>query len=297
MGAKKWSAADLPDLTGRTAIVTGASSGLGAATATELARAGARVVLAVRDVTRGESVARRINGQTEVRQLDLADLASIRAFAVAWNGDVDLLINNAGIMMVPQGTTADGFELQIGTNHLGHFALTNLLLPHITDRVVNVSSQLHRGGHIDVDDLNWERRRYNPDRAYADSKQANLLFTLELQRRLGAAGSNVRAVSAHPGVARTNLASHLTGFRGMVAQIGVSVVAQDVEHGALPTLFAATQDIPGNTYVGPDGIGQIRGAPVVTAPSKASQDPELASRLWVRSARLTGVDFPLHVLV
>ena len=292
----KWSAADLPDLTGRTAIVTGASSGLGAVTATEFARAGARVVLAVRDVTRGESVARRINGQIEVRQLDLADLASIRSFVAAWNGELDVLINNAGIMMAPQGTTADGFELQIGTNHLGHFALTNLLLPHITDRVVNVSSQLHRGGHIDVEDLNWERRRYNSDRAYANSKQANLLFTLELQRQLGAAGSSVRAMSAHPGVARTNLASHLTGFRAMVAQIGVSVVAQDVEHGALPILFAATQDLPGNTYVGPDGVGQFRGAPVVTTPSKASQDPELASRLWARSARLTGVDFPLHVL-
>jgi NAD(P)-dependent dehydrogenase (short-subunit alcohol dehydrogenase family) len=295
MSARKWSAADLPDMTGRTVIVTGASSGLGVVTTAELARAGAHVVLAVRNVAKGDEVARRAEGPTEVRELDLTDLASIRAFAAGWTGEVDVLINNAGIMMVPQGRTADGFELQMGTNHLGHFALTNLLLPHITDRVVTVSSQLDRNGPVDVNDLNWDRRRYNRDRAYADSKQANLLFTLELQRRLDAAGSAVRAVSAHLGITKTNLASHLSGFRGMVAQIGISVVAQDAEHGALPTLYAATQDIPGNTYVGPDGIGQIRGASVVTAPSKASQDPDLAARLWARSAQLTGVDFPARV--
>ncbi|MFI5284908.1 MAG: oxidoreductase [Candidatus Dormibacteria bacterium] len=295
MSAGKWTAADLPDMTGRTVIVTGASSGLGMATTAELARAGARVILAVRNVAKGDEVARRVEGLTEVRELDLTDLASIRTFATAWTGDLDLLINNAGIMMVPQGTTADGFELQIGTNHLGHFALTNLLLPHITDRVVTVSSQLHRNGNVDVNDLNWERRPYNRDRAYADSKQANLLFTLELQRRLDASGSAVRAVSAHPGVTKTNLAAHLSGFRGMVAQIGIRVVAQDAEHGVLPALYAATQDIPGGTYVGPGGIGQIRGAPVVTAPSKASQDPDLAARLWARSVQLTGVDFPARV--
>jgi len=179
MASKRWTAADLPDMRGRTVIVTGASSGIGVPTANELARAGARVVLAVRNVAKGEEVARRAGGQAEVRRLELTDLASVRAFADAWSGPIDVLINNAGIMMVPQAKTADGFELQIGTNHLGHFALTNLLLPHITDRVVTVSSQLHRGGHVDVDDLNWERRKYDPSRAYADSKQANLLFTLE----------------------------------------------------------------------------------------------------------------------
>ena len=293
MATNKWTAAEIPDLNGKTVVVTGASSGLGVPTTVELAKAGARVVLAVRNVAKGEEVARRAGGQTEVRHLELTDLASIRAFAAAWSGPLDVLINNAGIMMVPYGKTADGFELQIGTNHLGHFALTNLLLPHITDRVVTVSSRLHRGGHVDVDDLNWERRTYDSSQAYGDSKQANLLFTLELQRQLQASGSAVRAVSAHPGVASTNLGSHLRGFRGMMMHIGISVIAQDPEHGALPTLYAATQDIPGNTYVGPGGLGQMRGAPVVTAPSRSSQDPDLAKRLWARSAELTGVGSPM----
>jgi NAD(P)-dependent dehydrogenase (short-subunit alcohol dehydrogenase family) len=172
-----------------------------------------------------------------------------------------------------------------------HFALTNLLLPHITDRVVTISSPLHARGRIDVSDLNWERRPYNASRAYADSKQANLLFTLELQRRLTAEGSSVRAVSAHPGIARTNLGDHLTGFRGAVAVVG-RLVAQDVEHGALPTLYAATQDIPGTSFVGPNGFGHLRGYPEVVQPSRASQDPGLAKRLWARSAELTTVDSP-----
>jgi NAD(P)-dependent dehydrogenase (short-subunit alcohol dehydrogenase family) len=293
MATNKWTAADIPDLNGKTVVVTGASSGIGVPTTIELAKAGAHVVLAVRNVAKGKDVARRAGRRTEVRQLELTDLASVRAFAAAWSGPLDVLINNAGIMMVPYGKTADGFELQIGTNHLGHFALTNLLLPHITDRVVTVSSQLHRGGHVDVDDLNWERRKYDSSQAYGDSKQANLLFTLELQRQLQAAGNTVRAVSAHPGVASTNLGSHLRGFRGMMMYIGITVIAQDPEHGALPTLYAATQDIPGNTYVGPGGLGQMRGAPVVTAPSKSSQDPDLAKRLWARSAELTGVGSPM----
>jgi NAD(P)-dependent dehydrogenase (short-subunit alcohol dehydrogenase family) len=295
MASKRWTATDLPDMHGRTVIVTGASSGIGVPTITELARAGARVVLAVRNVAKGEEVARRAGGEAEVRKLELTDLASVRAFADAWTGPIDVLINNAGIMMVPQAKTVDGFELQIGTNHLGHFALTNLLLPHITDRVVTVSSQLHRGGHVDVDDLNWERRKYDSGRAYADSKQANLLFTLELQRRLQVAGSGVRAVAAHPGIASTNLGSHLRGVRGMMAQVGSRVMAQDSEHGALPTLYAATQDIPGNSYVGPDGPGHMRGYPVVMTPSNASQDGDLARRLWARSAELTGVGSPFRV--
>src|ERR1022692_102474 len=292
MASKKWTTADIPDMQGRTVVVTGASSGLGVPTTNELVKAGARVVLAVRNVAKGEAVARRAGGRTEVRQLELTDLASIHAFAAAWTGPLDVLINNAGIMMVPYGKTVDGFELQIGTNHLGHFALTNLLLPHITDRVVTLSSGLHRGGHVDIDDLNWERRTYDASRAYADSKQANLLFTLELQRRLSAEGSNVRAVSAHPGIAKTNLGAHLTGFRGAVASIALRVMAQDVEHGALPTLYAATQDLPGNSFVGPNGFSHLRGYPEVVQPSQASQDSELAARLWARSAELTKVDSP-----
>jgi NAD(P)-dependent dehydrogenase (short-subunit alcohol dehydrogenase family) len=289
MTSNNWTAADLPDLSGRTVVVTGASSGLGVATTRELARAGARVVLAVRNVAKGEEVARAVQGRTEVRHLELTSVGSIREFADAWTGDLDILVNNAGIMLVPEGRTEDGFELQIGTNHLGHFALTNLLLAHITDRVVTISSPLHARGRIDIDDLNWERRPYNADRAYADSKQANVLFTLELQRRLTAEGSSVRAVSAHPGIAKTNLGAHLTGFRGAAAIVG-RVMAQDVEHGALPTLYAATQDIPGNSFVGPNGFGHLRGHPELVQPSKASQDPELAAHLWARSAELTEVD-------
>jgi NAD(P)-dependent dehydrogenase (short-subunit alcohol dehydrogenase family) len=290
--AAHWTAADLPDMTGKTVIVTGASSGLGVATTRAFARAGARVILAVRNAAKGTAVAQGIAGNTEVRHLELTDLASIHAFADAWKGDIDILVNNAGIMWVAAGRTVDGFELQIGTNHLGHFALTNRLLPHITERVVTVSSYLHRGGHIDVDDLNWERRRYNPTRAYADSKQANLLFTFELQRRLASQGSGVRAVSAHPGIARTALAARAAGLRGIMAEMGASVLAQDAEQGALPTLYAATQDIPGNTFVGPDGLAHWRGYPVVVRPTKSSQDPALAAQLWAQSARLTGLDFP-----
>ena len=204
----KWTTDDMPSQDGRTFVITGANSGIGLVAARELGRAGARVVLAVRDPARGEQAAATIDGETEVRRLDLADLASIRAFAEEWDGPIDALVDNAGVMATPQRRTKDGFELQIGTNHLGHFALTNLLLPHVTDRVVTVSSGAHRGGSIRLDDLNWERGRYSRWRAYGQSKLANLLFTLELQRRLAEAGSDVRAVAAHPGYARTNLQHH-----------------------------------------------------------------------------------------
>ena len=293
MPSTSWTAADLPDLSGRTVVVTGATSGVGLAAAGDLARAGATVVLAVRNVPKGEEVARRLGGRTEVRHLELTNLDSVRSFADAWTGDLDVLVNNAGIMLVPEGRTDDGFELQIGTNHLGHFALTNLLLPHVTDRVVTISSPLHARGHVDVDDLNWERRRYNASRAYADSKQANVLFTLELQRRLTAGRSPVRALSAHPGVARTNLGAHITGLRGALTAVVTRLMAQDAAHGALPTLYAATQDIPGNTFVGPDGLAHLRGHPEAVRPSSASQDVALAQRLWARSAELTGVDSPV----
>src|SRR6478735_4667902 len=196
MTSTGWTAADLPSQKGRVFIVTGANSGIGLPTARALAEAGAHVVLAVRDVAKGETVAASIAGDTEVRRLDLADLASIRAFADAWQGDVDVLINNAGVMATPEKRTVDGFELQIGTNHLGHFALTNLLLPHITDRVVTVASGAHRAGSISLDDLNWQSRRYQRWPAYQQSKLANLLFTLELQRLLTTTDSPVRALAA-----------------------------------------------------------------------------------------------------
>jgi NAD(P)-dependent dehydrogenase (short-subunit alcohol dehydrogenase family) len=293
MPSSQWTAADLPDLTGRTAVVTGASSGLGVVTARELARAGAHVVLAVRDVAKGERVAATISGDREVRRLDLADLASVRAFAEAWTGDLDVLVNNAGIMAVPQGTTADGFESQLGTNHLGHFALTNLLLPHVTDRVVTVSSGAHRIGRMHLDDLNWERRRYDRWRVYGQSKLANLLFTLELQRRLTAADSAVRAVAAHPGYAATDLQSH-TGSRlnTIVMGIGNRVIAQSDAMGALPTLYAATQDLPGGSFVGPGGFLEQRGHPTLVGRAKAAYDEEVARRLWERSEELTGVTAP-----
>ena len=293
MPSSRWTAADLPDLHGRTAIVTGASSGLGTITARELARAGAHVVLAVRDVAKGEGVAATIAGDTEVRPLDLASLASVRAFADAWDGDVDLLINNAGIMAVPQARTADGFESQIGTNHLGHFALTNLLLPLVTDRVVNVASGAHRFGRIDLADLNWETRRYDAWRAYGQSKLANLLFTSELQRRLTQAGSGVRALAAHPGYSATHLQGN-TGSRLQTAlmAVGNRLMAQSDADGALPTLYAATQDLPGGSYVGPDGIGEFRGHPALVGRSKAAQDAATARGLWDLSEQLTGVSWP-----
>jgi NAD(P)-dependent dehydrogenase (short-subunit alcohol dehydrogenase family) len=287
---------DIPDLTGRTAIVTGASSGIGLATAQALAGQGARVILAVRDQARGQAAATSIAGTTEVRLLDLARLESVRAFAGAWSGPIDLLINNAGVMIPPLTRTADGFELQLGTNHLGHFALTNLLLPAIepAGRVVTVSSSAHRFGRIDFDDLNWERRRYRPWRAYGQSKLANLLFTAELQRRLTEAGSAVRATAAHPGYAATNLQSH-SGSRLMefaMGTLGNRLIAQDAEGGALPTLYAAVADIPGGTFVGPSGFGGIRGTPAPCARSAAASDAEVARRLWDVSETLTGVRFP-----
>jgi NAD(P)-dependent dehydrogenase (short-subunit alcohol dehydrogenase family) len=287
-------ASDLPDLHGRTAVVTGANSGIGRIAARDLARAGARVVLAVRDPARGEQAAAGMRGSVEVRRLDLADLASIRAFADGWTGPLDLLVNNAGIMAVPEGRTADGFELQIGTNHLGHFALTNLLLPSVTGRVVTVASGAHRMGAIDLADLNWERRPYNAWRAYGQSKLANLLFTSELQRRLAAAGSPVLATAAHPGWAATNL-QHRTASRvqNALLAVGNRLLAQSDEQGALPTLHAATADVPGGAYVGPDGFQEARGKPTLVGRSKAALDAPTARALWELSEQLTGVRFPL----
>jgi NAD(P)-dependent dehydrogenase (short-subunit alcohol dehydrogenase family) len=295
MAKERWTAADLPDLGGRTFVVTGANSGIGLAATRELARAGARVVLAVRNTAKGEEAAGSIDGDTEVRRLDLADLASVREFADGWSGDVDVLINNAGLMAVPEQRTPDGFEMQIGTNHLGHFALTNLLLPHIRDRVVTIASGAHRTPRsLDLDDLNWETRRYQRWQAYGQSKLSNLLFTAELQRRLAEAGSDLRAVAAHPGWAATNLQSHTGNWLQNAAMwVGNKVIAQSDEMGALPTLYAATQDIPGNSYVGPDGFQEGRGHPKLVGRSKEASDEQAARRLWDISEELTGVSFPL----
>jgi NAD(P)-dependent dehydrogenase (short-subunit alcohol dehydrogenase family) len=233
-------------------------------------------------------------GETEVRRLDLASLASVREFAVGWEGEVDLLINNAGVMAPPLTRTVEGFELQFGTNHLGHFALTNLLLEHVTGRVVNVSSTGHRMGSIDFEDLNWERKPYRVWRAYGQSKLANLLFTAELQRRLSDIGSAVLATAAHPGYAATNLQFH-SGRRlfDLVGSAGNRLLAQDEDGGALPTLYAAVAEIPGNSFAGPGGFMEQRGAPKLVGRSAAAKDSDVARRLWDVSEELTGARFPL----
>ena len=287
-----WTTEQIPSQAGRTVVVTGANSGLGKQCAGALAAAGARVVLAVRDRSRGEQAAATMTGQVEVRHLDLADLASVRRFAEEWQGDLDVLVNNAGLMAVPPSRTVDGFERQLGTNHLGHFALTNLLLPVITDRVVTVSSGLHRWGEIVLDDLNWERRRYSPYGAYGQSKLANLLFTLELQRRLLVDGSSVLAVAAHPGYAATNLQGHQGPVQNRLMALANRLFAQSDAQGALPTLYAAVVDLPGGAYVGPDGFSEMRGHPTLVGRSAAASDLDVAARLWTASEELTGVRYP-----
>jgi NAD(P)-dependent dehydrogenase (short-subunit alcohol dehydrogenase family) len=284
----------IPDMTGRTVIVTGSNSGIGRAAARALAGAGARVTLAVRDVAKGEAAATEMTGETAVRRLDLASLASVREFAADWKGELDLLINNAGVMVPPLSRTAEGFELQFGTNHLGHFALTNLLLEHVTGRVVTVSSTGHRFGAIDFADLGWERKPYKAWRAYGQSKLANLLFTAELQRRLTEAGSAVLANAAHPGYAATNLQFHSQRRSlDLISAVGNRLLAQDEDGGALPTLYAAVADVPGNSFAGPGGFMEQRGAPKLVGRSKPAQDMDVARRLWTVSEELTGTRFPL----
>jgi len=287
--------ADIPDLTGKTVIVTGANSGIGQAAARALAGAGARVVSAVRDTEKGKAAAAATPGLTEVRELDLASLDSVRAFAAGWDGPIDLLINNAGVSGPSLSRTADGFESKFGTNHLGHFALTNLLLEYITGRVVTVASQAERFARLDFDDLNWERRPYAPSRAYNDSKLANLLFTAELQRRLTAAGSDVLANAAHPGLVATNIYHHDGPRRpsDFLWAVAIRLLAQDAEHGALPVLYAAVADVPGNSFAGPSHLAHMRGAPELIARSAAAQDPDLARRLWTVSEQLTAVRSPV----
>jgi NAD(P)-dependent dehydrogenase (short-subunit alcohol dehydrogenase family) len=294
MTSSRWTASDMPSLDGRTVVVTGANSGLGLIAARELGRAGAHVVLAVRNTAKGEAAAATIPGTAEVRALDLSDLASVHAFAEDWEGDIDVLVNNAGVMAVPRGRTKDGVERQIGTNHLGHFALTNLLLRQITDRVVTLSSFAHRTGKIRLGDLNFEHGRYGRWTAYGQSKLANLLFTLDLQRRLSEAGSPVRALAAHPGYSSTNLQSHTgSGVQNGVMWLTNRVVAQSAEMGALPVLYAATMDLPGDTYVGPGGFQELRGRPAIAGRSGAALDAVTARELWDLSEQLTGVAFPL----
>jgi NAD(P)-dependent dehydrogenase (short-subunit alcohol dehydrogenase family) len=290
MTSPAWSTAEIPDQSGRRVVVTGANSGLGLVTAARLAAAGAHVIMACRDTDKGAAAAAELPGSVQVQALDLADLASVRAFADGIEGPVDVLINNAGVMAVPFRRTADGFEMQFGTNHLGHFALTGLLLDRLTDRVVTLTSFMHRIGRIRLDDLNWERRRYRAWPAYGQSKLANLMFAFELERRFVAAGSRLRSMAAHPGYAATNLQSHTESVLDTIMGLGNRMFAQSAEGGALPALFAATvTDLPGGTFVGPGGPGEVWGAPRPVGAAAAAHDRAVARQLFDVSAELTGV--------
>jgi NAD(P)-dependent dehydrogenase (short-subunit alcohol dehydrogenase family) len=301
--AGKWRASDIPDQSGRVAVVTGANSGLGAVTARELARAGARVVIACRNTSKGDEVAAGIRAavpgaDVSVEALDLADLASVRAFASRCaDGPLDLLINNAGVMAPPRRLTADGFESQFGTNHLGHFALTGLLLPRLlmadAPRVVTLSSGAHRMGRMRFDDLMGDRR-YNNWLAYGQSKLANLLFAFELQRRAAAAGSDLLSLAAHPGYAATNLqfAGPAAAYERVLMTVTNKLLAQSAEMGALPTLYAATfPDLPGGAFVGPDGLLEQRGHPHLVTAAGPAYDEDAWKRLWEISEELTGVRY------
>jgi NAD(P)-dependent dehydrogenase (short-subunit alcohol dehydrogenase family) len=298
----------MPDQTGRTVLVTGATSGLGLASAVALARAGARVLLTARDPERGAAALERVRGRAgsgaaaELVELDLADLASVRRAA----GDVrertgdalHVLMNNAGVMGTPFGRTADGFETQIGTNHLGHAALTWLLMPALRAaggaRVVTLSSLAHRGGGLDVDDLDSTRRRYRPDRAYSASKLANLLFAAELDRRLRDAGDDVASVAAHPGLTDTELLGNSARLRSPrlapLAGLVNKLITQPVGTGVLPQLYAATApQVRGGDYIGPGSFGETRGHPAPARRTAAALSVELAGRLWDATAAATGV--------
>ncbi|MEV6772908.1 oxidoreductase [Nocardia sp. NPDC051030] len=285
-----WDISDIPDQSGRTFIVTGANSGLGAATTRALAGAGAQVIMACRNEVKARGVADAIGANVQVRRLDLADLASVRDFADSIES-ADVLINNAGVMAVPLKRTADGFEMQMGTNHLGHFALTGLLLDKIRDRVVTLSSGAHAIGRIDVADLNWERRRYQRWAAYGQSKLANLQFAYELQRRLTASGSAKLSLAAHPGWAATDLQGHTESIQDFFLSIGNRLIAQSAEMGALPTLFAATAEVEPGAFYGPTGLRGLRGHPGLSPSSSASRDEVMARRLWELSEQLTKVGY------
>ena len=290
-GTQPWR--EVPRQDGRRFVVTGASSGIGLETAKALAAAGASVVLAVRNPDKGRAAAEQMTGEVEVQQLDVADLSSVRAFADA-TGPLDVLVNNAGVLGLPFGLSPDGVELHLATNHLGHFALTNLLLPRISDRVVVVGSASHRSGELDLDDLGWERRRYGAFAAYGASKLANLLFLAELQRRLTAVGSTLRVTGAHPGTTSTAITSSSASWpKKMVGKYGHRLVGMPPWQGALPTLYAATMDVPGNTYLGPHRLREMVGWPTPVGRSERALDPDLAKALWAESERLSGVAFPL----
>jgi NAD(P)-dependent dehydrogenase (short-subunit alcohol dehydrogenase family) len=303
-----WTTDDIPDLSGRTAVVTGANSGLGFESSLALARAGAEVVLACRDQAKGADALDRITravpaATVHLMPLDLADLASVRTFAAGIHdtyGGLDILLNNAGVMAIPRRETADGFEMQLGTNHLGHFALTGLLLDSLLARpgarVVTVSSAVAQVGRIRFDDLQGTRK-YGKWSAYSQAKLANQLFALELDRRATRAGVDLVSVAAHPGYAATNLQSvgpqmSGSGLMERLSDLGNSIFGQSAAGGALPSLYAATApDVSGGRYFGPDGFMAQRGAPKAVSFVKAAKDPAAAARLWDVSEALTGTRF------
>jgi len=305
---RPWTVDDVPNLSGKTVVVTGGNSGLGYEAALQLAKKGANVVLACRDLEKARAAVRRMTSahpgaSLEMMRLDLADLASVRVFAESFpatHRELHVLVNNAGVMAIPYRKTADGFEMQFGTNHLGHFALTGLLVERLLGtpaaRVVNVSSTAHRMGRVRFEDLHAERG-YSRWGAYAQSKLANLLFTYELQRRLDAKGADVISVACHPGWAETNLqfvGARMDGSSLMEYLAGVAnfFLAQSAAMGALPILYAATSpDIRGADYVGPDGLGEAWGHPKKVRSSGRSHDRQAAAKLWEVSAALTGVRF------
>lgn len=306
MADPKWSERDIPDQTGRVVLITGANSGIGWDAARALAEHGARVVLACRTRTKAEGardqILERAPGATiDLVDLDLSSLASVREAAAKVTGDyerLDVVVNNAGIMAVPNQRTADGFEMQFGTNHLGHFAFTGLVLPRLRSvdgsRIVNVSSGAHKFGKIDFDDLNWEQQ-YSPWRAYGQSKLANLLFTYELQRRLVAAGVPTITVACHPGGSRTNLGTTPAGLKGRLMEMvrpAINLFMQPADMGALPTERAAVDPgVRGGEYYGPDGLAEQRGHPVLVDSNDRSKDLAVAARLWSVSEELTGVHY------
>ena len=301
MSKKKWDSSDIPDQKNRVAIVTGSSSGIGYETARVLAEKKAIVIIAVRNLQKGKAAEEKIRGQhpdadVRVMELDLANLESIRNFVAQCKNDysrLDLLINNAGVMMPPYSKTADGFELQFGTNHLGHFALTGLLLDLIQStpgsRIVNVSSTGHSYGKLDFNDLNWEKRPYKKMKAYADSKIANLYFTYELQKRLEKSGASTLVTASHPGWTATELQRH-TGLVRFLNRF----FSQDITMGALPTLYAAVgEDVKGGDYYGPSGWKQQKGYPEKVESNELSHNEEIANKLWEISEELTAVKFNL----
>ncbi len=305
----KWTPADMPDMKGKLAIVTGANSGLGFYTARELARKGAQVVLACRSKEKTETALRDIRAAVpgaviEFMPLDLSDQDSIRSFTEAFKTKhrrLDVLCNNAGVMALPLARTKQGFEMQIGTNHLGHFALTGLLLDLLKatpgSRVVNVASMAHRWTRgLNLDDLNFERSTYRKWDAYGKSKLANLLFTYELQRRLAKSGAGTTSVAAHPGYSATNLgyagpAMEKSAFGKATMWLGNALLAQPGEMGAYPQIYASSMPVQGSDYIGPDGWRQLRGYPKKVGSNRASRDEDTAKGLWTLSEKLTGVRY------